>query len=69
MAHNDEWIIVNSGARRNNSNFKYWIIHNSYQVIPDAEIDNKNTIGPLDNNNFKKLFNKKTIDLKLKSIE
>lgn len=69
IAHNDNWIIAKSGDKRNSSNFKYWIIHNSYLDIPDAETVQQNTIGPLDHNNFKRILNEKTIDLKLKSIE
>jgi hypothetical protein len=69
LAHNDKWIIAKSGDKRNNSDFKYWIIHNSYQDVPDAETVKKNTIGPLDNNSFIKIMREKSIDIELHSIE
>ncbi|MFD2565612.1 hypothetical protein [Aquimarina rubra] len=69
IAHNSEWIIAKSGNKRSNSDFKYWIIQNSYSNIPDAETVKLNTKGPLDKTTFENLIMERSIELELKSIK
>ena len=44
ISHNSEWIIAKSGNKRAKSDFKYWVIKNNYDQIPNPEIIIKNTI-------------------------
>ncbi|WP_299444307.1 hypothetical protein [uncultured Aquimarina sp.] len=69
IAHNSEWIIAKSGNKRSNSDFKYWIIQNSYSNTPDAETVKLNTKGPLDKKAFENLIMERSIELELKSIK
>ncbi|MFC5271648.1 hypothetical protein [Adhaeribacter terreus] len=68
-AFNSEWIIAKSGNKRTNSNIKYWIIKNKYDVEPTAEIVKSNTLGTLDLEIFSKELKDKGILLELKTIE
>ena len=68
-AYNSEWIIAKSGSKRTNSDFKYWILRNSYDAEPTAEDVRSRLLGPLDKETFYEEMTNRRITLKLKRIE
>ncbi|KAB5486892.1 MULTISPECIES: hypothetical protein [Flagellimonas] len=53
ISHNSEWIIVKSGNKRVESEFKYWVIKNNYNRSPNSETIKKNTFEFNDHTLFK----------------
>ena len=66
ISHNSEWIIAKSGNKRAKSDFKYWVIKNNYDQIPNPEIIIKNTTEFNDFDLFKSFLNENKINLELK---
>lgn len=69
ISHNSEWIIVKSGNKRKYSEFKYWVIKNNYENLPDSETVKMNTTEFEKQENFKKFLTENNIELKLKKID
>ena len=67
ISHNSEWIIAKSGNKRAKSDFKYWVIKNNYDQIPNPEIIIKNTTEFNDFDLFKSFLNENKINLELKN--
>ncbi|MCB0429147.1 MAG: DUF3997 domain-containing protein [Flavobacteriales bacterium] len=44
IAHDAHWIIAKSGNKRQQNDYKYWVIKNNYDSIPDAKTVEENTI-------------------------
>ncbi len=69
ISHNSEWIIAKSRDKRKNSDFKYWVIKNNYESLPNSETVIKNRIEFNDLKKFEFYLVKKKIDLKLKEVD
>jgi hypothetical protein len=69
ISHNSEWIIAKSGNKRAKPDFKYWVIKNNYDQIPNPEIIIKNTIQINDFDSFKYFLTENKINLELKKID
>ena len=65
IAYNSEWIIAKS---KKNLEFKYWIIKNNYEQMPNSETVIKNTIELNDDVSFNSFLTEKKINLELKKI-
>lgn len=65
IAHNSEWIIAKSKKK---SEFKYWVIKNNYDHMPNSETVIKNTTDFNDDASFKSFLTEKKINLELKKI-
>ena len=69
MAHNSEWILAKTGTRFEKNNFKYWLVKNNYENIPDSETVIKNTTKFNDYDLFKLYLVENNIKLELEIIE
>ncbi|NQX81211.1 MAG: hypothetical protein HRT66_04340 [Flavobacteriaceae bacterium] len=69
ISHNYEWIIVKSGNKRRKIDFKYWIIKNKYDNLPNSETVIKNTIEFDNFEAFNTFMIDENIDLKLVKID
>jgi len=69
ISHNSNWIIAKSGNKRGQTNFKYWVIKNSYDQTPDSKTVIENTVEFVDYRLFESYLIKNDIDLKLKKID
>ena len=69
MSYNSEWIIAKSGNKREKSEFKYWVIRNSYEKSPNSETVLKNRIEFNEFEKFESHLAEKNIELKLKNID
>jgi hypothetical protein len=65
IAYNSEWIIAKSKIK---AEFKYWIIKNNYDHMPNSETVIKNTTEFNDDASFKSFVTEKKINLELKKI-
>ncbi len=69
ISHNSNWIIAKSGNKRTQTDFKYWIIKNSYEHNPNSETIKKNTTEFDDYELFKAYLADNNINLKLEKID
>ena len=69
ISHNSEWIIAKSGNKKTESDFKYWIIKNNYDQLPNSETVKKNTTEFNDYDLFKSFLIENNIDLELNKID
>lgn len=69
ISHNSGWIIAKSGNKRAKSDFKYWVIKNNYDQIPNPEIIIKNTTEFNDFDLFKSFLTENKINLELKKVD
>lgn len=69
ISYNSEWIIAKSGNKRKNGNYKYWVIKNSYDNLPNSETVIKNTIEFNDFESFNDFVIDNNITLILKKID
>ena len=69
ISHNSDWIIAKSGNKRAKSDFKYWVIKNNYDQIPNPEIIIKNTTEFNDFDLFKSFLTENKINLELKKVD
>jgi hypothetical protein len=69
ISHNSEWIIAKSGNKRKNSDFKYWVIKNNYDSIPNSKTIFKNRIEFAELKLFNSYLVEKKIDLELEKID
>jgi hypothetical protein len=69
ISYDSDWIIAKSGEKRNNTDFKYWIIKNNYDNLPNSETIIQNTTEFVDFNLFKSFLIENKVNLELKKIE
>lgn len=66
ISHNSEWIIAKSEEK---PEFKYWIIKNNYDHLPNSKTVIKNTTKFNDYDLFKSFLIENNINLELKKID
>ncbi|AUC84765.1 hypothetical protein CW731_05415 [Polaribacter sp. ALD11] len=66
MSYNSEWIIAKSGNKREKTDFKYWVIKNDYESLPNSETILKNRIEFSDLKKFELYLAENKISLELK---
>lgn len=72
IAHNNKWIIAKTGNGRNRTEdkyFKYWVIKNDYENLPDSETVKRNTTEFDNRQDFEKFLSVNNIELKLNKID
>lgn len=72
ISHNQKWIIAKTGygkIRTDEDYFKYWVIKNDYESLPDAETVKLNTTTFNDLDGFEKFLTENNIDLELRRID
>ncbi|MDX6748082.1 hypothetical protein SHK09_14895 [Polaribacter sp. PL03] len=69
ISNNSEWIIVKSGNKRAESDFKYWVIKNNYDQLPSSEIIKKHTTEFNDYDLFRAFLIENKINLELNKID
>jgi len=72
IADNNKWIIVKTGNGRKRTEdkyFKYWVIKNDYENLPDSETVKINTTEFDDRQEFDKFLTENNIELKLNKID
>jgi hypothetical protein len=69
ISYNSEWIIAKSGDKRKNSDFKYWVIKNNYESLPNSETVIKNRMEFSALEKFEYYLAEKEINLELKKID
>jgi hypothetical protein len=69
ISYNSEWIIAKSGDKRAQSDYKYWIIKNNYDQLPNSETIKKNTTEFDDYDLFKTYLVENNINLELNKID
>lgn len=72
IANNNKWIIAKTGNRRKPTEskyFKYWVIKNDYENLPDSEIVKTNTTEFHDRQEFDNFVTENNIELKLNKID
>lgn len=69
LSHNSDWIIAKSGSKKAESEFKYWVIKNKYDQLPNSETVKNNTAEFNDYDLFKSFLIEKNIKLKLNKID
>lgn len=67
-AYDTNWIIAKTGSRYDTT-FHYWIVKNSYDILPKVEEVKENVIGPLNLENYNRELIHNNIGLVLKKIE
>ena len=67
-AYDKNWIIAKTGSRRDTI-FRYWIINNSYDTVPKANVIKENIIGPLNLEDYNQTLIENKIGLILKEIK
>ncbi|TAI47842.1 hypothetical protein [Flagellimonas allohymeniacidonis] len=71
IADNNKWIIVKTGNGRKRTEdnfFKYWVIKNDYESLPDPETVKRNTTEFDNRQDFEKFLTENKIGLKLSKI-
>lgn len=71
IGRNNKWIVVKTGNGRNleeEKYFKFWIIKNIYESLPDSETVKNNTKEFNNRKDFEEFLNKNNIELKLNKI-
>jgi hypothetical protein len=69
ISYNFEWVIAKSGSKRKNSDFKYWVIKNNYENLPNSETVIENRIEFSNLKKFESYLVEKNIELKLRKID
>ena len=72
IGNNNKWIIAKTGSgrkRKEEKFFKYWIIKNDYESLPDSETVKKNTIEFDNRQSFDNFLSKNKIELKLNKVD
>ena len=69
ISYNSEWVIAKSGSKRKNSDFKYWVIKNYYENLPNSETVIENRIEFSNLKKFESYLVEKNIELKLRKID
>lgn len=69
ISYNSEWVIAKSGSKRKNSDFKYWVIKNNYENLPNSETVIENRIEFSNLKKFESYLVEKNIELKLRKID
>ena len=69
ISHNSDWIIAKSGSKKTESEFKYWVIKNKYDQLPNSETVKNNTAEFNDYDLFKSFLIEKNIKLELNKID
>ena len=69
ISYNSEWIIAKSGDKRKNSDFKYWVIKNNYESLPNSQTVIKNRMEFSALEKFEYYLAEKEINLELKKID
>ena len=69
ISNNSEWIIAKSGNKRAESDFKFWVIKNTYDQLPNSEIIKKQTTEFNDYDLFKAFLVENKINLELNKID
>jgi hypothetical protein len=69
ISHDNKWIIAKSGNKRIQTGFKYWVIKNDYESIPDSKKVKENTIEFSNIQQFEKFLVENEIDLVLEKID
>jgi hypothetical protein len=67
ISYNSKWILVKSGDKREKANYKYWVIKNNYDGLPNSETVIKNRIEFSNLKKFESYLAEKNIDLKLET--
>ncbi|WP_348768953.1 hypothetical protein [Tenacibaculum sp. 190524A05c] len=71
IGNNDKWIIAKSRLGiigKENGHFKFWVIKNNYESLPDPETVKKNTTEFENYQDFDKFLTENNIELKLTII-
>lgn len=72
IADNKKWIIAKTGNGRKRTEekyFKYWIIKNDYENLPNSETVKRNTTKFDNRKDFEKFLTENGIELKLNKIK
>ena len=72
IADNNKWIIAKTGNGRKRTEdkfFKYWVIKNDYENLPDSETVKRNTAEFDNRKDFDKFLTENKIGLKLNKID
>jgi hypothetical protein len=69
IAHDEKWIIAKSGNKRTEGDYKFWVIKNQYEKIPDSETVKRNTIKFESQEDFEQFLSENHIGLKLRKID
>jgi hypothetical protein len=72
IADNNKWIIAKTGNGRKRTEdkfFKYWVIKNDYENLPNSETVKRNTTEFDNRQDFDKFLTENKIELKLKKID
>jgi hypothetical protein len=72
IADNKKWIIAKTGNGRKQTEekyFKYWIIKNDYENLPNSETVKRNTAKFDNRQDFEKFLTENRIELKLNKIK
>ncbi|MDC6386549.1 hypothetical protein D2V93_05615 [Flagellimonas taeanensis] len=72
IAHNNKWIIAKTGNGRKRTEskyFKYWVINNDYENLPDSETVKSNTTEFDNRQDFEKFQAINKIGLTLRKID
>ena len=69
LSYDSEWIIAKSGNKRKKSDFRYWIIKNNYESLPNSKTVIKNRIEFTDLKKFEFYLAENKINLELKKID
>jgi hypothetical protein len=72
IADNNKWIIaktVNGRKRTEDKFFKYWVIKNDYENLPNSETVKRNTTELNNRQDFDKFLTENKIKLKLNKID
>jgi hypothetical protein len=71
IAYNNKWIIAKQLTAENKQKtkfFKYWVIRNDYENLPNSETVKRNTTEFDNRQDFKKFLTENRIELKLNKI-
>ena len=72
IADNNKWIIAKTGNGRKRTEdkfFKYWVIKNDYENLPNSETVKRNTTELNNRQDFDKFLTENKIKLKLNKID
>ena len=72
IGNNDKWIVAKTGYGRNRKEekfFKFWVIKNDYERLPDSETVKRNTTEFENRKDFDKFLTENKIELELNKID
>ena len=72
IGNNGKWIIAKTGNGRNRKEenfFKFWVIKNDYESLPDSETVKRNTNEFENRKDFDKFLTENKIELELNEID